>query len=58
VDLTTEASNLQRFKDCFSLWPSVSFPTPVLGLATEQVLVETFEVGTLGLTVKGLGSRV
>ena len=45
VDLTKEASNLSRFKDCFSLWPTVSFPTPVRGLATEEVLIETFESG-------------
>ena len=45
VDLTKEASNLTRFKDCFSLWPTVSFPTPVQGLATEEVLIETFESG-------------
>ena len=45
VDLTKEASNLTRFKDCFSLWPTVSFPTPVRGLATEEVLIETFESG-------------
>ena len=45
VDLTKEASNLRKFKDCFSLWPAVSFPTPVQGLATEEVLIETFEDG-------------
>jgi aarF domain-containing kinase len=45
VDLTKEAANLSRFKDCFSLWPTVSFPTPVRGLATEEVLIETFESG-------------
>jgi predicted unusual protein kinase regulating ubiquinone biosynthesis (AarF/ABC1/UbiB family) len=45
VDLTTEASNLQKFRKCFSLWPTVTFPTPVQGLATEEVLVETFEDG-------------
>ena len=45
VDLTKEARNLRRFKECFSLWPTVTFPTPVQGLATEEVLVETFEEG-------------
>ena len=45
VDLTKEARNLTRFKDCFSLWPTVTFPTPVQGLATEEVLIETFESG-------------
>ncbi len=36
---------MRRFKDCFSLWPTVSFPTPVCGLAKEEVLIETFEDG-------------
>ena len=45
VDLTTEASNLQKFEKAFSLWGDVSFPVPVGGLATEEVLVETFEDG-------------
>ena len=45
VDLTLEASNLQKFEKAFSLWGDVSFPVPVGGLATEEVLVETFEDG-------------
>jgi len=45
VDLTLEASNLQKFEKAFSLWGDVSFPAPVGGLATEEVLVETFEDG-------------
>ena len=45
VDLTLEASNLQKFEKAFSLWGDVSFPVPVGNLATEEVLVETFEDG-------------
>ena len=45
VDFRHEADNLDRFRKSFLLMPAVSFPTPIPGLATEEILVETYEEG-------------
>ena len=45
VDFRHEADNLDKFRKSFLLMPAVSFPTPIPGLATEEVLVETYEQG-------------
>ncbi|ACO67936.1 predicted protein, partial [Micromonas commoda] len=58
VDLTTEASNLQKFEKAFSLWGDVSFPVPVGGLATEEVLVETFEDGAANAAAEAAAEMV
>lgn len=45
VDFRHEAENLDKFRKSFLLMPAVSFPTPIMGLATEEILVETYEQG-------------
>jgi len=45
VDFRHEADNLDKFRKSFLLMPAVSFPTPIPGLATEEILVETYEEG-------------
>lgn len=45
VDFRHEADNLDKFRKSFLLMPAVSFPTPIPGLATEEILVETYEQG-------------
>ena len=47
VDLTLEASNLQKFEKAFSLWGDVSFPVPVGNLATEEVSLFLLSHGQL-----------
>jgi predicted unusual protein kinase regulating ubiquinone biosynthesis (AarF/ABC1/UbiB family) len=47
VDLTLEASNLQKFEKAFSLWGDVSFPVPVGNLATEEVSLFLLSDGQL-----------
>lgn len=47
LDLAVEAQHLSRFRHNFRLWPSVSFPTPVYPLVEHDVLVESFEDGSL-----------
>lgn len=45
VDLQREADNLDRFRAGFVSWRDVSFPAPLPGLVTSEVLVETYEEG-------------
>jgi aarF domain-containing kinase len=45
VDLSREASNLQRFNTNFRRARGVSFPMPLYPLVSEDVLVESFEDG-------------
>jgi aarF domain-containing kinase len=45
VDLQREADNLDRFRAGFVSWRGVSFPAPLPGLVTPEVLVETYEEG-------------
>jgi len=45
VDFRHEAENLDKFRKSFLLMPAISFPTPIPGLATEEILVETYEQG-------------
>lgn len=45
VDFRHEADNLDKFRKSFLLMPAISFPTPIPGLATEEILVETYEEG-------------
>ncbi len=45
VDFRHEADNLDKFRKSFLLMPAISFPTPIPGLATEEILVETYEQG-------------
>ena len=50
VDLTVEAQNLDRFRNNFlgvSQSTKISFPVPLSGLVTTNVLVETFHDGQL-----------
>ncbi len=53
-----EAQHLQRFQRNFRLWRNVSFPTPIPGLVSSDVLVETFEEGVLiSKFVKGVSTK-
>ena len=45
LDLRNEAANLGRFQRNFKNESNVKFPTPILELCSEQILVETFEAG-------------
>jgi aarF domain-containing kinase len=45
VDLRSEAQSLDSFAENFRWWNRVSFPLPATGLTSEDVLVESFEVG-------------
>jgi predicted unusual protein kinase regulating ubiquinone biosynthesis (AarF/ABC1/UbiB family) len=45
VDLSREASNLQRFNKNFKHARAVSFPLPLYPLVSPDVLVESFEAG-------------
>jgi len=45
LDLRIEARNLDRFNQNFRRWPDCWFPEPLRPLVTEDVLVETFELG-------------
>ena len=50
LDLTTEAASLNRFRDNFVDLhhhgpPKVTFPRPIEGYVTEDVLIESFEEG-------------
>ena len=47
LDLSVEASHLERFRNNFRLWPNVSFPRPLFPLVKPDVLVESFEEGSL-----------
>jgi len=47
LDLAIEAAHLTRFKHNFRLSSSVSFPTPIYPLVSSDVLVESFEEGSL-----------
>ncbi len=47
LDLAVEASHLARFKHNFRLWRNISFPTPIYPLVSSDVLVESFESGSL-----------
>lgn len=45
LDLRSEAAHLDNFAENFKWWKQVRFPLPATGMVTEDVLVETFEVG-------------
>lgn len=45
VDLSREASNLQRFNTNFRRARGVSFPMPLYPLVSPDILVESFEDG-------------
>jgi aarF domain-containing kinase len=45
LDLRSEAAHLDDFAENFKWWRQVRFPLPAIGMATEDVLVETFENG-------------
>jgi hypothetical protein len=45
LDLTIEASHLQRFNKNFAFNDQISFPRPLEELTTDKVLVETFSDG-------------
>ncbi|KAI3658176.1 hypothetical protein MP638_000859 [Amoeboaphelidium occidentale] len=42
LDMRVEARNLKKFRNNFKTIPYCTFPRPIDGLVTEQVLVETF----------------
>lgn len=46
LDLSVEASHLERFAHNFRRWRNVVFPRPIYPLVTPGVLVESFEVGS------------
>lgn len=46
LDLSVEASHLQRFRENFKSWRNVKFPTPIYPLVRPGVLVESFEPGS------------
>lgn len=47
LDLRVEAQHLNRFRYNFRAWRNVSFPTPIYPLVHTDVLVESFEEGSL-----------
>jgi hypothetical protein len=46
LDLSVEASHLDRFGRNFKAWRNVKFPTPIYPLVRPDVLVESFEPGS------------
>lgn len=48
IDLRFEATNIERFRDNFRDVEYVKFPTPLRPFVTRTILVETFEVRSLG----------
>lgn len=46
LDLSVEASHLERFAHNFRRWRNVVFPRPIYPLVTPDVLVESFEAGS------------